>query len=200
MIDRKNIRRDLLVSVSIIFLPFLFFIYNLIPEEVSVWKTSWFEIDSGLYEQVKYYIWLLFVKTLTLLILSIWFVTCSRKWRITIIIPVIFEIYKICLIIINSSSHFEPRSILNYTLLFSIPYVLMLFLIAKKMKYYNAGSSLKLNKEINNNMIRLANFNLKTYKQVQKELLQLRKRKNKMNKKEYLVKLIELRDLMTIRN
>ncbi len=56
----------------------------------------------------------------------------------------------------------------------------------------------KLNLEIIETYKKLSKFNDKGYKKAKKELLQLRKQKEIFTKKEYLTKLISLRDRLTL--
>jgi hypothetical protein len=68
------------------------------------------------------------------------------------------------------------------------------------MKYQNRGVvyEVPLNNEINNQITKLSKFDKKDYKSVKRELKKLEVLKQKINKKEYLIKLIELRDQLTI--
>lgn len=197
-IKTKTLKKDLLILFSIILLPFAFFIYNIAPEEMRVWKTNWFEIDSGFYKGVDYYFWMLSVKFLTLFILSLWFVTCVHRWRTIILVPVCFEIYKICVNLNAVDYGFKHDFYFPKSLLISIPFSLVLFFISKQLGYYKSFKTLGINNEITNKMNKISKLDSSVYKNIKKELLKLNKEKELMTKRDYLIKLITLRDQMTI--
>ena len=94
----RRSKTDFIFMLSIITLPFLFYTYNLVPNS-KIWKTALFEIDAGYYQEAKRLIWYLFVKILTLFILSIWYLSCLHKWKLFILFPIIGEISKIIFVI-----------------------------------------------------------------------------------------------------
>ena len=74
----RNLKKDLLIVVLLIVLPFAFFIYKFVPT-TQVWRNAWFDFDSGYYENVKMFVWTLMLKMLTLILLSLWFLTCKHR-------------------------------------------------------------------------------------------------------------------------
>ncbi|WCO03108.1 hypothetical protein [Psychroserpens ponticola] len=88
----------------------------------------------------------------------------------------------------------------SVTLLFSIPYLIFILLISKTIGYYKHSRPFTktVNNEINIQLLKIAKFDSKNYKSVKKELIVLLNNKNSMQKKEYLKKLIALRDKITI--
>ncbi|MCB0744336.1 MAG: hypothetical protein KDC67_10560 [Ignavibacteriae bacterium] len=194
----KRLKKDMFILFFIIALPFAFFIYNIAPEEIHVWKTSWFEIDSGYHKGVDYFLWILSVKFLTLSILSIWFVTCIHKWRMVILAPIFVEIYKICVNISITHHGLNYDFYFPKSLLISIPFSILLIFVSKKIGYYSRFNTQSLNEEISDSMIKISKFDSSIYKNIKKELNKLNKEKEAMDKKDYLIKLIALRDKMTI--
>ena len=51
--------------------------------------------DSKYYDNVRIFAWTLMTKILTLIFLSLWFITCKHWWRLVILVPIIIESYKI---------------------------------------------------------------------------------------------------------
>ena len=194
----KPNNKDILILFLIVLLPFVFFIYNIVPEEVNVWKTRWFQVDSGFFIGVDFLFWLLSVKFLTLFILSLWFLTCLHKWRLIILIPIYVEIYKIYVNLKIVDYGFKYDFSFFESLLFSIPFTAILLILSKQLGYYKNVQRLKLNEEINDKMIKLSKFDLKGYKEIKKEFKGLKNQKSVINEKDYLVRLIALRDKMTL--
>jgi hypothetical protein len=196
----KRIKRDIGITASIIMLPFLFYLYNFIPnEETRIWKTNLFTIDSGFFEDVYYYCWLLSCNFLTLSILSIWYISCRQKWKTILLIPVFAEIIKISLNIDYSKYNYVNNGF-YYSILIFIIYAYVLNYFSKKLKYKRIKKSVSelLNNEINNQIILLNKIEIKNYKSLKIKLKKLKKNKEKIEKKVYLKQLISLRDRLTI--
>lgn len=194
----KRIKVDILIMLIIVVSPFLFFTYNLAPS-AQKWETTFFTIDAGLFEEVDFYLWHFFIKILTLIILIIWFLTCVYKWKYVLLVPVFLEINKIVFIAIESRIDLRPNaiSISEYSLFIAIPVFLLLLYTNKIIGYDKSSKSIskKINEEITNEHIKLSSFDIKVYNEVKKELTQLENQySTKHDKKEYLAKLINLRD------
>jgi len=168
-----------------------------VPEGVSVWETKWFTIDAGYFEAVDYYIWLLFVKGLTISVLSLWYISSTYWWRFFLFTPVISEFNKVYGIIYTAK--YNTGYDINFffcSLVFSVPYVVLLYFVAKRFNYYKPNKTInnELNTEINEQILKLSKFNSKDYKSVKKEWQNLLKGKENMPKKEYLLKIMQLRN------
>lgn len=196
----RNLKKDLLIVVLLVVLPFAFFIYKFVPA-TQVWRNAWFDFDSGYYENVNLFVWTLMLKMLTLILLSIWFLTCKHSWRYVLFVPVIAEIYKVFVWFKVLELDYEHIPAIYNSLIFSIPYLLVLLLFSNLLGYYKHSKkkySNELNNEINNHLVKLSNFDTKKFKSVKREMIILINKKNNMTKKEYLVELIALRDRITI--
>ncbi|MCK8481901.1 hypothetical protein [Psychroserpens algicola] len=200
-VNRLLFKKDFIIALLVMSMPFTFYLYNLAPLELKIWKTSWFEINSGYYQDVNYFFWYLSVKFLTLNLLSIWYITCKYWWKYTLLISIIIEIRKI-LVIINAREHgFNSLPPYYESLGYSIAYILILTYISYSLGYMIKSKIYKLevNKEINNKIIKVSDFKTSEYKKFNKLMKGLINEKSKMTKKEYLTKLISLRDQMTIK-
>ena len=199
--SNKQYKVDLLVVGLIISAPLLFYLYRLLPNNTNVWVTKWFTFTSDYFDDIEYFAWILFVKILTISILSLWYISCTNSWRNILFVPIVFEFYKlftsIYAEIFNILSILEP---FLSALFFSVPFILFLIIIAQKTDYYKSSREIskKLNTEINENIEKLSKFNIKNYMSIKKEMSVLVKQKNKIPKKEYLAKLIALRDRLTL--
>jgi hypothetical protein len=194
-IFRLHFKQDLFVLTFIIAIPFLFFLYNIAPKNTQIWKTSWFMIDSKIFEDPNSMFWHYSVKILTISILSIWFVTCKYWWRFAIFVPIVVEFYKFIGLF---EVYFLPIKFhhnLN-SLSFSVAYIILLLFISKRLGYYSKTKSLssELNIEISELMTKVSKINKKEYRAIKEKLIDLRSKKESMDKKEYLTKLIALQD------
>ncbi|MEH6537826.1 MAG: hypothetical protein V7719_15600 [Psychroserpens sp.] len=184
-------KKDVFLMLVIIILPFVFYIYNLAPRTAK-WKTTWFEIDSGFYDDVNMFLWLLSIKFFTILILCIWFITCSYKWRYVLLFPLLFESYKVIVgFKIVDFGHFNDVPYVNSLYLF-VPLVVILFLIDRKTGYYKKKDSIQ--GAINTEIIKLSKFDMKIHKTIKSELSELSEKKDLIDQKTYLLKLIALRE------
>ena len=116
-------------------------------------------------------------------------------------VPIIAEIYKVFVWFKVLELDHEHIPAIHNSLIFSIPYLLVLLFISNLLGYYKYSKkkySNEFNNEINNHMVKLSNFDTKKFKCVKREMIILINKKNNMTKKEYLVELIALRDRITI--
>jgi len=194
LLQRKIFSKDITIATIIIALPFLFYLYQVAPN-TKVWENSFFKIESNYYNSVETFFWTLATKVLTLLILCIWFLTCKHWWRIAILVPIIIEIHKF-LVTINGELQYIDEYEFLHSLPITIPIIALILLLSRKLNYYNHSKSLnnELNDEIDSLMEEMSNFKINDYKVVKKELKALRHGKNNLDKKDYLKKLIVLRD------
>lgn len=196
--SNRKIKYDIIIMSLIVLLPFIFYTYNLAPKTAK-WQTDWFEIDSGIHEDVNFYLWIISVKLLTIMILSIWFLTCDYWWRYVLFIPISLEIYKILINIKVTNFGYNNQPQFIESLIYAIPFIILLLLVDKLTGYYYKNNAINflINQEINNQLIRLSKFDARNYKEVKRELSLLNKEKNNLGNKGYLIKLIALRDRLS---
>jgi len=173
--------------------------HNLMPN-VKTWDTMFIHFNSGEYDNLRQLSWYIFVKFLTLGILSIWYLTCVHKWRYFILFPIIMEVSKITFLIKSINNTISNQFFVVDSLYISIPFILVLLLISRNLLYFKIyqNNEVKLNNEFNQEIFELSQFNKKNYKFVRNQIIDTVKRKNNLDKKEYLIKLIELRDRLII--
>lgn len=195
---KNKSNEDFIFLIFILLLPFMFFAYNFVPSE-KTWKTLFFQIESGHYDNVKEVFWYLSIKLLTLGILSLWYLTCIHKWRNLIFFPIIIEFSKIIFLIKSISENIYNQVFVTESFLFSIPFIFLLFSISKRLSFHKKSQNYKveLNKQINEEFLKLSRFNKNDYKIVKNELIKIVDKKNKISQKEYLIKLIALKDRLT---
>ena len=200
LLKRKLFRNDIIIIVIIVTLPFLFFIYNLAPEKGPYWKTFIFTIYAGIYEDIDYYLWSLSTKIFTILIITVWYVTCRHWWRFILFFPLSIDLNNLYIILNFRYSFFEQYNFL-YLLPLTIIYIVLLLIISLKLEYYPSNNSLsrQLNREIATILDNISNFKKEDFKTLKFKFVKLRKSKSTMDKKEYLARLIELRDSISVK-
>jgi amino acid permease len=83
---RKNIIANSIIVALIAITPYLFQLYEYVPA-VEKWDTAFFTIDKREYKNVQILFWISLNKAIPLLLMVIWFFTCSKWWYHVILIP-----------------------------------------------------------------------------------------------------------------
>lgn len=191
----NKLRKDIAVLLSIVFLPFLFFIYKIVPEK-KIWTTELFIIESGVFDDVQYFIWFISVKLLTLALLLIWYFTCTNKWKSIILFPIIIESYKLYSIVNVWSKGYvlkhSTKEIL-IILICAIVFVLIMLLRSENLKNPRTVNE-KMNDQINNYLKKITKFDVNYYQSIKNEFIDIKKENKNLEKREYLLRLVELRD------
>jgi hypothetical protein len=115
-------------------------------------------------------------------------------------VPIITEIYKLFTVLKSWKVDYNYIADLKEIIVISILYLGTIVLISKYFSYHKESRLINenVNNEINNHLIKLSKFDVKYYKSIRKEFIELKKNKENIDKRDYLVKLIKLRDQMTI--
>ncbi len=194
----RELSKDVIVIFLVIASPFGFFLYLLSPNDAQIWSTKYFVIDAGYFEDIQNFLWIFNYKLLVILLISIWFLTCKNWWRLVVLIPLSFEIYKFLSFINDRNNYFSDLDF-NISLFIIIPYCLSLFTLSKLFGYYSKKNNSKseLHNEINNQMNELSRFRKKEFKYIDKEFKALKTHKDYLESKEYLSRLIRLRDKLS---
>lgn len=181
-----NIKKVFTISIIVI-LPFLFYLMKLIPKEVLSVEVYGYEFV------MSNVLWYLILKFNLIALLTIWYKTCKNWWKMAILIPITIEVFKLISFFNFNRAKFDENDFLT-SLPITFPLLIILWLIAKKLKSYLLTEKLRndLNFEIEEVFSELQK-NLNQSKQID-EFVELKDNKNKFSKKEYLLKLIELRN------
>ncbi len=183
----------------IIISPFAFYLHLLSPNEEQVWETMFFTMDAGYFENIRNYLWIYSYKILTILLISLWFITCKNWWRFFLFVPLSWEIFKFTGFIDERYNFFNPHNYITSFPIFVL-YAMLLIFISKKLNYYSKNKRFKtqLNSEIYLLMKELSVFRNSDSKELKEQLKRLRQQKDVLDKKVYLTKLLELRDSLSI--
>lgn len=83
---RRRIIANSIIVAIIAITPYLFQLYEYVPA-VEIWETPFFTIDKREYDDVQILVWIALNKAIPLLLMIIWFFTCSKWWYHVILIP-----------------------------------------------------------------------------------------------------------------
>lgn len=194
--SRTNILKDFIVVFIIFVTPFLFFLYTISPQNTTEWKTRLFYLNlchTG--DDVNTTLWYFSYKLLFIVFFILWFITCKHWWRYVLLVALLVELHKIIGLyyeLNGVSAHYK----FYYSFFMGVPLIIILFILSKKLNYYSLSKSInkQIDDEINVLMKHVSNYKTEDYKAYKKKLTLLRKEKTKLDKKEYLIQLIKLRE------
>lgn len=188
---------DIIIALLIIALPFLFYTYKLVPD-YSIWESQFFTINSGNWESVQYFFWILNIKLLIIFSLIIWYFTCKHWWKNVILIPFIIELFKLRSIFDESVEYIDEIEFFH-SLPITIPIILFIIYLSKKIGYYSYYSDLhnEINQEIE---IIIEELNIIEHHDIffiKNEFEKIKNEKSIINMDEYQDKLLRLRKRLT---
>ncbi len=194
--NRKEFLKDIGVISLILLTPLLFYVYLLFPESSKL-ETPFFTINTKYYEDIQVFIWTFSIKISFILMFSVWYLTCKHWWRICLLIPIIFFLNQLIVVIndeLQNADHYE----FGISFAISIPIIVVLLVLSKKLKYYSESKSLaeELDLEINQLFKNVVIIKHKDILGLKREMKYLKSQKSKMTSEEYLKKLIRLRDMI----
>jgi hypothetical protein len=150
----KNKRRTSLLMGSfitflIIISPYLLYVHNNIPDDLTEFNTFIGTIQAGYFEYMQTYVYILFSKIVPLLLLLIWFITCKHWWVHAIIIPITAYLFQL-ISVINDANDFVDEVTFIYTVPITIIIILLLYFARNRMSIYIQAIDLK--REMDENM------------------------------------------------
>ena len=184
----QNLRIDqFFIIILIIALPLIFYLKHLIPDEILGTELFGYEFE------LSNVLWYLTLKIYVIVLLSIWYFTCKNWWKIAILIPLTIEIFKLFSFFNFRNDTFDEKDFLT-SLPITLPIIIILILISIKLKRFLFVNKIRneISLEIENVFQQLQN---KTDPSLdKKQFMELKRNKSRYNKKDYLIKLIELRN------
>lgn len=192
------VTKDLLIAAFIISLPFLYYLFELVPE-VKIWKTNLFIFDSKYYNDANVFAWVLMTKVYTVGILFFWYKTCKKWWRYAILVPIVVELFKTGTIV-NSELYYVDEFEYFLSLPITIPLIFLVLFLCYKFLFYSKTKDLKaeFQKELDDIISDIANAKVSDYSRLREQFEELKKRKNKLTKEEYLRQLLTLKNEIII--
>ena len=189
---------DLIIVFLIITIPFMFYLYLLVPETEDV-NTIFGSFSFDFYHNAESFTWHLFSKLLLILLLSIWFSTSDKFWRYIILIPISMELFKL-ISILNDEFELFMRESWFISFFKVLPYTL--FLVTIIAFVLNWIGYLRTEKNINselidaieNLMLRSKDLNKIDFNNQILSDFERVKKDYQNDKKKYLSELIKLRN------
>ncbi len=135
---KKTFISGVLLSLSLIATPFLFYIYKYAPAEPDVsWDTIFGTIEAGNFGSVQSYMHALFTKITFVLITAIWFITSRNWWKYAILVPLTMFLFQLSGVI-NHQIQFIDEFDFFYSIPVIIPILLLLIFISYRISKRNA--------------------------------------------------------------
>ena len=185
--------KDAVIILIIVALPFLFYTYKFVPHG-EVWETDWFIINLEKWNDTRTLFWILNFKLMLISLLIIWFVTCKHWWRYVVLAPMIIELFKLRSIFDISTNNIDEIEFLQ-SLPFTIPVILFVLLLSKKLGYFSKYKSLReeINYEIECLLDEVNILEQKDLIKLKGEFENIKRNKSKMTITQYNNKLLKLR-------
>lgn len=197
---KELIRRakiDYFLIAIVIISPFAFYLHLLSPSDSKIWQNKLFTIDAGYFEYVQYYLWIYSYKFLTIILISTWFISCKYWWKMILLVPFSFEIFKLASFINDRYEFISDFNIYHSLPLIAIG-ILILYVLNYKLKYSDHQKSDSINFEIYQLMREISSFDNREVRKLANDYKLLKSQKKLLKKREYLKKLIELSDSSAI--
>lgn len=132
-IRSKHFIIGVVIGAILIATPYLFYLYELAPDDSKVWETKWFTLTAGDYfYNVLNFVHASFVKLLGMLLTTLWFFTCKHWWRNAILVPFTLYLYQFGGVL-NDKIDFLDSFNFWETSYLTLPITLSYFLIARKI-------------------------------------------------------------------
>lgn len=131
-----------LIMVLIIISPYLLYVSESIPSDITELDTIFGVIKGGYYNYVQTYVYFIFAKFVPFFLLSILFITNKNWWAPAILIPISVYLFQL-ISVINDSREFIDDIEFIYTTPILVPILVILFFIRSKISIYIQAIDLK---------------------------------------------------------
>lgn len=150
----KNERKKSLLTGSIIAfliaaIPYLLFVNQNIPKEISKIDFFFIEINSGYYKNLYTYTYWFTSKFVPLFLFFIWFITCKHWWVHVLIIPISIYLFQL-ISVVNDTVLYVDEIEFIYTVPIATIIMALLYFLRSKLSVYIQAVDLK--KEMDDNM------------------------------------------------
>ena len=150
----KNERKKSLLTGSIIAfliaaIPYLLFVNQNIPKEISKIDFFFIEINSGYYKNLYTYTYWFTSKFVPLFLFFIWFITCKHWWVHVLIIPISIYLFQL-ISVANDTVLYVDEIEFIYTVPIATIIMALLYFLRSKLSIYIQAVDLK--KEMDDNM------------------------------------------------
>lgn len=180
---------EIAICIAVILSSFLYKISDLFSGNIQSISILGIKIEAGVYGDIEFYLWLVFLKLVLIIYLIIWLFTCKFWWKHIIFIPLTIEFLKFFSFLNKQSVFFDEIDYLH-SLPITIPIISgFIFILSLKNQniYY-----MELTGEIDNLFYQLDNNTDLT--EIDREFANLKSRKSSIDKSIYIKELKEIRN------
>lgn len=185
--------KDYLVSVLLIFFTLLYFCDKyLVLQDLKTVIIFGYEIGSFGFPDYNHLVFYSKMKLLILFFSITWYLTCRHWWKSAILIIITIEFLKLITALNHNSLRFDEIDFI-ISLPITIPIILLLFFLSKKINNYNLLRDLlsNLDSEIDTVFFELNSLNEEKFRAIEDDFRQLKK---EHDSKSYFEDLKNLRD------
>lgn len=131
--DKKRaIYSGVFVSLVLILIPFLFYVYKFAPSDVDEWDTMLGTLKAGNFSSIKVFAHTLSTKLTFIIITAIWFFTARNWWRFAILVPFTMFLFQL-VDVLNKNSMYIDEFDFWYSLPVILPIVFLMVYISLRL-------------------------------------------------------------------
>lgn len=130
-LTRRRYNKDLIVIITLIFLPSLIYLHNLLPLDIKNYDFVFFEFRSNYYESLDVWFWLISSKLVYIITYIVWFSTCQYWWKNVILVPLIYLLTQL-FGVLDDELNFVDKNEILVGFLISLPIIFLIYVLKKK--------------------------------------------------------------------
>ena len=138
---KKELIKGGVISIVLIFTPFLFYIYKYAPADQKSWDTFLGTFEAGAFNSVQMYMHALFTKITFVLLTGIWFLTSNKWWRYAILVPFTMFLFQLSGVISYKVKYMDEYDFWD-ALPFILPIIVFIALISHRLSTKKIRSTL----------------------------------------------------------
>ena len=194
-------KEEYIIVLSIMVVPFLFFAYNFFPgiQFLPIPLTKW---RINFYNDLDGDMWFFAGRILIFCLYSLWYITCSYKWRFWLFALFYLQIISLVaylnqLLGINGMFTLNLSGTLIIALIVLILFVPLLIYFRSIFRISNIGDTsfyTRFNNELIEGLKIKSRFSTKKLRRFKQEFKDLKNKKGELGDKDYLKELIRLRE------
>ncbi|MDW5288405.1 hypothetical protein [Formosa sp. PL04] len=109
--DNRSLILGSIIATFIAATPYLFYLYESVPPNITVWHTFLFTYESTFYGGLDIVAWTIMGKLMPLLLLIIWFFTCRHWWYHVLLVPIAMFSFQIFTVLNDDLQYVDSNQI-----------------------------------------------------------------------------------------
>lgn len=139
---KNNFITGVVISALAIITPLLFYAYRYCPADLEVWETKYFTIGAGGFLTVQGFVYALAGKSILVMTLSMWFLTCKHWWRYALLVPFSVYLFQFVSVLNQQQERMDEFDYIQ-SLPITLPILIIHILAAKNINYFKGKLDLK---------------------------------------------------------